>query len=684
MGFGAELGRVYVEVRAKMDSLKSDFDKATKDVDDHMRGMGQKVAKTGDTLSKTLTPVALAFAGASKIAFQEFDAGSDTIIGKTGAVGEELKSLEGVMKGVAGQTTSSFEEIGSAVGDLNAMLGLTGKPLEDTTEKLIKLKELGQPVDPQKFARFMGDWSIATDKAGESLDRMYTIAKLTGQPIDALLESIVQYGAPLRSLGFDMDQSAIMLAKWHKEGVNVETLLAGMKMGLGKIAKGMGDTKEAGIELEKAQKKYNEAVKEHGKNSLEARDAQLKLTEAQDKVKQSAGNIPELFQQTLKDIKGAKTEAEAYTIAIERFGKRAGPDFARAVLEGRFELEELTRASRDSKDSIDQSYEAAKDFGDTLQMWKNRIIGVLGPMGEYGMALGGIAAGIGPVMSLGGRLIQHFTKVGAAAAASAGPIAASGAASAASGTMAAAGSTGFWAMAAAVWATLAPVLAVIAVIALLIGAGYLLIRNWDTVKSFLGDTWDWLLARWRWVVGAILTLTLGPFGAVIAAIIGNWDKVKRLGGEAIDWLEERWDGFTYWLTNIPNRLGNWGSRMWSGMVDGLRSAWNAVARMINSLPSFTLPGIFGGGTIGLPKLPYLAEGGRAATAGLAVVGERGAETVWLPAGAEVDRRSRGRGPGAGVVVNQYIAGSVVTERQLTGITRGGLTSVSRYNAGVGF
>lgn len=685
MGFGAELGRVFIEVRAKLDNLKSDFDKATATADDSMRSMGSKIAKHGDTLSKTLTPVMGAFGLASRQAFNEYDAGADTLIAKTGAGGAQLDALEGSMKKVAGTTTSSFQAIAGTVGDLNSMLGLTGKPLDEIAGKITKLQEMGQPVDAQAFARFMGDWSIKNEDAAASLDKIYTISQKTGQPVNELLQLIVQFGAPLRSLGFGVDESALMLAKWHKEGVNVETLLAGMKMGLGKIASGMGDTASRTIEVEKAQRAYNEAVKEHGPKSLEARDAQLKLADAQKAVASGSASIPEAFAKTVKSIQGAKTESEAFTIAIDAFGKRAGPDFAKAVLEGRFNLDELRAATDNSTGSIDKAYKATLDFSDKLEMWKNRVIGVVGPLGEVGMAIGGIGAAVGPVLSVGGRLIAHFAGTGAAAAAATPAIVAEGGATVGAGAAAAVGSGGFFAFAAALWATLAPVLAVIAVIALLILAGYLLVRNWDTVKAGLAATLDWLLDHWKWVVGAILAIALGPLGAVIGLIIGHWDKVKRTGGAALDWLTDRWNGFTSWLTNIPNRLGNWADRMWDGLADGFRRAWNSVANLINRTPHFTLPGIFGGGEVGLPHMPILGEGGRITEGGMAVVGERGKETVWLPAGAEVDKRSRGRGPaGEGGGTTYVIYGSVVTERQLARLGRSGLADSSRYNGTIGF
>lgn len=664
MGAGMELGKAFLDVRARFDNLKGDLDKAGDQARQSLNTTAGKMQSVGGTLTKTLTPAAVAVGAAFNLAFKEFDSGSDIIIAKTGATGETLKGLEGVMKSVAGQTTSGFADIGKTIGDLNTMLGLTGKPLEEVTRQITKLHDIGQPVDAQSFARFMSDWAIKNEDASASLDKLYTISQKTGQPVNDLLQLIVQFGAPLRSLGFDVETSQLMLAKWHKEGVNVETLLAGMKMGLGKIAKGMGDAQSAAIDLEKAQVKYNAAVKEHGAKSLQAREAQLGLAEAQATVKNGAASIPAAFDKTIKAIQGAKTESEAFTIAIEAFGKRAGPDFAKAVLEGRFNLEDLKRATADSTGSINAAHEGTLDWSDKLIMLKNKVIGVIGPVGEYGLAIGGIAAGIGPAIGALGKIVGHFTKSGAAAAAAMAPTVAHGAASAAAGGMAATGSVGFMAMAAGIWATLAPILAVIAIIAVLIAAGWLLFRNWETIVGAIGGAMSWLADHWRGIVQIILGVVLGPLGLVIGYIINNFDKVKGAVGGVFDWITDRIGGFVNFVSGIPDAIGNALSGAFNGLVSGFRWAWNHIARLVNGI-DFTIPSWvpgLGGKTFGLPDLPMLAKGGNIEQAGLSIVGDAGPEALWLPRGAQVSPLGTGGRMGGDIIIR--VEGSVVSERKI--------------------
>jgi hypothetical protein len=60
-------------------------------------------------------------------------------------------------------------------------------------------------------------------------------SQLTGI-VDRLQQLVVDFGAPMRLLGFSFEESAALLGKWEKEGVNTETMLAGLKFGVKTLA----------------------------------------------------------------------------------------------------------------------------------------------------------------------------------------------------------------------------------------------------------------------------------------------------------------------------------------------------------------------------------------------------------------------------------------------------------------
>ncbi len=86
-----------------------------------------------------------------------------------------------------------------------------------------------------------------------------------------------------------------------------------------------------------------------------------------------------------------------------------------------------------------------------------------------------------------------------------------------------------------------------------------------------------------------------------------------------------------------------------------------------------------------PDQVYMQHGGTMAESGMAVVGEAGPETLWLPKGATVTPGVRATsGSGGGISVSVYVAGSVLTEQDLADVVerqlilaarRGGLSEV---------
>ena len=573
-----------------------------------------RTASAGSTLTKTLTPAAAGIGLAFRQAWQEFDTGSDTIISKTGATGDALKSLEGSMKTVSKGVTTGMGDIGAVVGDLNTALGITGKPLETLTSQVVKLGELGESFDTMSFTRFMGDWSIASEDGAAALDRLYKTAQVTGIGVGELMEKTTQFGAPMRALGFDVDDSTALIAKFAKEGVNTEAVLAGMKQGLGRTAKAMGDMPALTAKAEAAQEKYNEAVEEHGKSSDEAEIAALKLTKAQDALAVGASKtIPEAFNKTVSAIKTAGSESEAFSIAIKAFGQRAGPDMARAVIEGRFEIEHLKDAVADSGGAINDTHKATLDWSDKLGMLKNQIFTVIGPVGEIGMAVAGVAAGLGPALIGIGKIGPAMAGMASSAASAVASVVVSFATMVAHAVAATAqfiaqaviqGARWVWmgvtALASAAQVALAWLIAlgpIALVVAAVVAAAALIVANWDWIKETVGNVvgaiGGFLSDLIGWVVNFVQewgVLLLGPIGAmwkfrdeisgVVSAVIGFFG---RLLSGAIDKLGEL-VGFVRGVPGqILSALGNVGSILWDagwkimmGLKDGIVAGLGAV------------------------------------------------------------------------------------------------------------
>ena len=194
------------------------------------------------------------------------------------------------------------------------------------------------------------------------------------------------------------------------------------------------------------------------------------------------------------------------------------------------------------------------------------------------------------------------------------------------------------------------VVLIIAAVAALIAIGVLLYKNWDTIWSGIEDivhrVWNWIKAYWPLLFG-ILT---GGIGLAVAEIIQHFSTVKRwaedvfnfiagkaewVGGVltgiwhgiyaaanfAVGLIQGAWEGLINFFSGLPGRVGGFFAHMWDGIYNAFKGVINSVIRGWNSL-HFTTPhvSVFGldtpSVTIGVPQIPYLAEGGLITRTGL--------------------------------------------------------------------
>lgn len=55
------------------------------------------------------------------------------------------------------------------------------------------------------MTRVFGDWSVAGDQQAGTLDMIFRASQTSGIGINALSQKVVQFGAPLRQMGFGLD-----------------------------------------------------------------------------------------------------------------------------------------------------------------------------------------------------------------------------------------------------------------------------------------------------------------------------------------------------------------------------------------------------------------------------------------------------------------------------------------------
>lgn len=218
-------------------------------------------------------------------------------------------------------------------------------------------------------------------------------------------------------------------------------------------------------------------------------------------------------------------------------------------------------------------------------------------------------------------------------------------------------------------------------------------KNWDTIKNFFIGLWQWISANWP----LLLVMLTGPIGLAILFVKKNWGKIKDAFKSAFDWVKRNWPlllaiitgpiGLAVlaivknfdkikaaaqkvkdWITGIFKKLGDIGSSIFKGAVNGVLSVAedtvNGFIRLINGAVGLInkIPGV-NIGTVGEVSFARLAEGGivKARPGGImANIGEGGEDEAVIPL-SKLDQVIGGKG-GGNVTVNVNMSGIMARSR----------------------
>lgn len=274
----------------------------------------------------------------------EYQGALNAIINGTGASGDALDAMGQSVRNLKTSSAGlgvSMEQIGATLAEVNTRTGATGKELEDLTGNILQFSRLtgtDSVQNTQLLTRTMGDWGVSMEDSGQLLDTLYGAGQAFGISVDSLAGKLVQFGAPLRQMGFSLEESTAMLGKWEKEGVNTELVIGSLRIAAGKFAR---------------------------------------------------DNVPlqDGLRDTMAAIKGAASESEGLAIAMDVFGARAGPDMAAAIREGRFELDGAIAALQGTQGALADANQRTLTFQDRWSIAMAQIGDALIPLGQKLMDL---------------------------------------------------------------------------------------------------------------------------------------------------------------------------------------------------------------------------------------------------------------------------------------------------------
>lgn len=311
-----------------------DFDAVARSIEKTTGSLG-KLSSVGKTLTVGVTAPIVAIGAAALGAAAVFDDAMDTIRQGTGATGAELNGLGDSFRTVLSHIPVDAGAAATAIADLNTRTGATGPALEGLAAQFLNLSRItGDEVAPliASTTRLFGDWSVATDEQASAMDLLWKVSQSTGAEFGSLSEKLVQFGAPLRQMGFSLEESAALMGKWEQEGVNSELVLGSLRIAIGQFA-------DAGIPMREG------------------------------------------LDDTIAKIQALGPGSAATALAIETFGKRAGPDMAAAILEGRFQIDALLDTLDGSGETIQKAAADTDGFAEQWKLVKNNLMIALEPLG---------------------------------------------------------------------------------------------------------------------------------------------------------------------------------------------------------------------------------------------------------------------------------------------------------------
>ena len=506
-----------------------------------LQDLGKQISGVGDTMTKTITGPLAAIGAASIKAFNDVDAGVDTIVKKTGAAGDALAEMQGIMEDLATTMPTTFENAGAAIGEVNTRFGVTGGELQELSGQFLKFAELnGTDVSNSidTVQKMMASFGLQAEDTSAVLDLLNKVGQDTGISVDQLASSLVTNGSALRELGLNAADSARLMGELEKSGVDTSTVMTGlakvqktafsegisMSDALAKAVSSSGDAVD--IFGAKAGPRLYEAF-QSGILSLDM------FTGGVYDLEDTLGSVSETFETTLDPMDQWQMTMNSLKVT----GAEIGNALATVVAPMLRQVAELAQSAAEWFKGLDES----------TQQNIVRFAGLVAAVGPIVSIIGRVTTGIGGLISTGGKLVTMFNAAGGAAGI----------------------------MSSAVAALTSPMGIAVAAIGGLIAAGVLLYKNWDTIKAYATQLKDNVVAN---------------FNSMKTAISNVWEGIKNTVSGGVQRIKNMMN-FKWSLPKItlPHISVTWSDLGWGLRVPRLSVSWYKKA--YNNPMMFTSPTI---------------------------------------------------------------------------------------------
>jgi TP901 family phage tail tape measure protein len=307
------------------------------DLSGRFKSVGSSISSVGKSLTTSLTLPLTAIGAVAVIAGNQVDEAMDQIIAGTGITGDEIKKMEVTFKNVASSATQGMGDVADVMTSLSQRMGVFGDDLETSSRKVLTFARVNR-VDAssavESLARMLKATGGDVSDLNQYLDQLTLAAQKSGANAGNLASMVADSAPAFKTLGFGVTDTIALLAQLEKSGARPEEVMASMGRALSNLSSKGFKTAEEGL------------------------------------------------NDYLKRIKEAPSDLEAVGISAELFGARAGYKLAAQIRAGTFEIENLSKALKDSDGVLDQASDSTMSFDERMAQLKNQVTLALQPLGQ--------------------------------------------------------------------------------------------------------------------------------------------------------------------------------------------------------------------------------------------------------------------------------------------------------------
>lgn len=205
------------------EDMKKDLEQLGSQIDNtgqKLQNMGQHISNTGNTLLKLSTPV-VGFGAYAIKASMDFESAMSEVEAISGATGKDLEALEEKAKQMGASTSKSATESANALSYM-ALAGWNTQQMLTGIEPILRLAESGN-IDLARASDLVTDSMSALGVQVQDLDKYLDIVAQTQRKAntsaDGMLEAYISVGGTLKNLNVPLEESATWLGVLANRGI---------------------------------------------------------------------------------------------------------------------------------------------------------------------------------------------------------------------------------------------------------------------------------------------------------------------------------------------------------------------------------------------------------------------------------------------------------------------------------